>query len=131
MPELLQFPLRVILFFLVCEIVPFEPIVILPETVKLLFTDPRVSVDTFVPAPIVSDLHEELAVTDGWFAPVKFASPIITSTVEVGTPDVQFEAVPQEVLVIPFHEVWEKTKSGVSSETRRNIFDAFFMTVPD
>ena len=36
---------------------------------------------------------------------MKFASPMIASTEEVGTPFVQFELLPQFVLVVPFQEV--------------------------
>lgn len=42
---------------------------------------------------------------DGWYEPVKLASPIIASTVDVGTPLVQFELVDHAVDVIPFQEV--------------------------
>jgi len=66
---------------------------------------PTVSDDTFVP-PTVSDLQVAVADIVGWLTPVKLASPIIASTVDVGTPAVQFDAVPQAVLVVPFQLVW-------------------------
>src|SRR6185369_15938636 len=76
-----------------------------PETRNARFFRPMVSVEDFAPAPMVNDLHTTLVVTAGWFAPVNDASPITTSTDDVGTPLDQFDAVFQTVLVLPVHDV--------------------------
>ena len=83
-------------------IVPFEPIKRFPQTVILLTI---LSEEALVPLPIVKFLQVEVPFKAGWNTPVKLASPIMASTAEVGTPEVQFEAVVQLVLVTPLHEV--------------------------
>jgi hypothetical protein len=65
---------------------------------------PTVKVVAFVP-PIVRLRQVEVAPIDGWFAPVKFASPKMALVVAVGTPFVQLLAVLQAVLVVPFQLV--------------------------
>ena len=75
-----------------------------PDTVNCLET---VSVQVMAPVPSVSERQTPeapLAVRLGWFVPVKLASPMMASTVAVGTPAVQFVAVPQVVLLVPFHD---------------------------
>lgn len=84
-------------------IVPFELIVIFPETVVVLLI---VSAAVTAP-PRVNDLHTAVADIVGWLTPVKFASPIIASVVAVGTPFVQFVARAQLVLIVPFQLVCE------------------------
>ncbi len=76
--------------------------VILPATVSPF---PTLNVDALEPVPKVSDLHDELDVIDGWFVPVKFASPMIASVVADGTPFVQLEATFHAVLVVPVQDV--------------------------
>ena len=49
-------------------------------------------------------------------APVKFASPIIASVVEVGTPAVQLVAVAQLVLVVPFQLVCATAANDASRQ---------------
>ncbi len=71
------------------------------ETVVFLFT---VKVVATVP-PMVSDLQTDVEEIVGWLIPVKFASPIIASVVDDGTPAVQLLAVDQLVLVVPFQLV--------------------------
>jgi hypothetical protein len=83
-------------------IVPFDPISTSPDTVRPLLT---VSVETFAAFPIVIDLAVDVLEMVGWNKPVKFASPIITSFVELGTPFVQLPEVPHAVLVVPFQLV--------------------------
>lgn len=46
--------------------------------------------------------------------PVKLASPIMASTVEVGTPFVQFDALDQTVLVVPVQLVWAVTGKAIT-----------------
>jgi hypothetical protein len=58
-----------------------------------------------LPVPIVSDLQVDLAFIDGWFGPVKLESPMMTSRLDVGIPAVQFPAVFQSTLIVPFQEV--------------------------
>lgn len=84
-----------------CEIVPLAAIVMLPDTVVLLLI---VSVEAFVP-PMISDLQIAVADIVGWLAPVKLASPIMTSIVDVGTPNVQLLGLLQAVLIVPFQLV--------------------------
>jgi hypothetical protein len=95
-------PVSEIAAFTECVTVPFAPMVTFPATLSALFT---VRTETFVAAPMVSDLHEAGELILGWCVPVKLASPMIAGTVDVGTPFVQFPAVPQLVLAVPFHEV--------------------------
>ena len=64
----------------VCVTVPLLPITIFPETVKVFDT---ARVETLAPVPIVSDLHVDDAVTAGWLAPVKFASPKVPDEEEI------------------------------------------------
>lgn len=65
---------------------------------------------------------------------MKFASPIIASTVEVGTPLVQLEAVLQFVLVVPFQDVCEvaepkaKTTKAASTSNRNVHVEAMPLT---
>ena len=75
-----------------------------PDTVRFLLTDSSDATDP----PSVKDLQTAVAPIVGWLPPVKLASPIIASTVEVGTPLLQLDAVAQLVLVVPFQLVWEK-----------------------
>ena len=56
-------------------------------------------------AELAAALQTDFEVIEGWFAPVKFASPMMASTVAVGTPAVQLAAWLQEVLVVPRQEV--------------------------
>src|SRR5437899_366682 len=95
--------------YLVWVIVPLAPMVMFPETVSAFATD---KLDTFVPAPTVRDLQVELALRAGWLAPVKFASPMMASVPEVGTPAVQLAALFQSVLVAPAQEVTCATASS-------------------
>ena len=64
-----------------------------------------VKVTALPPAPRVKDLQAAVAEILGWNAPVKLASPMMASTLAVGTPVVQLAAVPHAVLVVPFQEV--------------------------
>jgi hypothetical protein len=48
----------------------------------------------------------------GWKNPVKLASPMMASTVAVGTPAVQLLAVLHAVLVVPFQLVWQNAVNG-------------------
>ena len=84
--------------------VPLLFTVRLPVIVSALL---MVRVDVTVP-PMVSDLHDAVAVTSGCLLPVKLASPITASTVLDGTPLVQLAAVFQAVLFVPFQLVWQK-----------------------
>jgi hypothetical protein len=63
----------------------------------------------------------------GWLGPVKLASPMMASTLDVGTPLDQLLAVFQAVLVTPFQLVWEyevrqKNKNGIDTNGARIIF---------
>ena len=73
-----------------------------PETVRVWST---LRVETLLPVPIVSDLHTELWLRSGWLGPVKLASPMMASTVAVGTPFVQLAALLQSLLTVPFQAV--------------------------
>ena len=85
------------------RIVPLLPIVMFPQTFKFFVIERD---EVIVPFPMVSVLQAALVpVKIGWNAPVKLASPMMASIVDVGTPAVQFEAVCQLVLVVPFHDV--------------------------
>jgi hypothetical protein len=101
-PEFVQLLSTVMATAAVWLIAPLLPIVTEPLTLRALVT---VSVDAFVPVPIVNESTVALAVTEGWFAPVKFASPMTAEFVALGTPFVQFAAVAQAVLVPPIQLV--------------------------
>lgn len=104
-PVFAQLPVSVIELFAVCVSVPFAPMVTSPDTVRFLLLVPSLSVQTFAAAPRVRDLQVEAEEIRGWNEPVKLASPIIASTVAVGTPLVQFAAVLHAVLDVPFQDV--------------------------
>ena len=101
-PLFVQFPLTVNarLFW---SIVAPAAIETLPLTVNvpLLFS---VRTGLFV-EPSVSELTVAVEESVGSDPPVKLASPMTTSLVDVGTPLVQFADVVQLVLVVPFQDV--------------------------
>jgi hypothetical protein len=76
-----------------------------------------VKLDAFVP-PIVRDLQVAEFEIVGWLTPVKLASPIMASTVAVGTPAVQLLALLQLVLTVPFQLVWAILSCGVITISR-------------
>ena len=97
---MLKLPFSVIVLS-VCEILPFEFIVILPE-IDISSDIVKVVVTL---APIVKDLADDVAVKVGCFDPVKFASPSTASIVDEGMPFVQLAEVLQFVLEVPFQLV--------------------------
>src|SRR5690242_17668437 len=98
----------------------------LPETVVLLLT---VRVALTAP-PTVRDLQVAVDEMVGWLTPVKLASPIMASTVGVGTPAVQLAAVDQFVLVVPFQLVCADaaTPEMMSNVLKKNWY-RFFIKV--
>ena len=111
MPELLQLPCTDITLFFGCSKVPLALINTLPLTVRFLFT---VNFPVKAP-PMVSDLQLAEIVTTGELAAGKLTSPISTSTVAVGTPLLQLDAVDQLVLVVPLQLVWAKEIAPVNN----------------
>ena len=98
--------------------VPLVPILISPSTLNAWLT---VKIEGLFPFPSVKDLQEALPVVDGWFGPVKFASPMMASRVEIGTPAVQFAAALQSVLAVPFHEVWADAARATKDSARQRL----------
>lgn len=84
-----------------------------PETVKLVEI---VRMEASVPAPSVSERHTAVELMLGWLVPVKLTSPMMASIPAVGTPAVQFAAVLQAVLLVPFHEVCALAEPSTTSE---------------
>ena len=100
-PVLLQLPCTDIVLLFGCSKVPLELTSTLPLTVRFLLT---VNFPVKAP-PIVSDLQLADTPTTGELAAGKLTSPISTSTVAVGTPLLQLDAVAQLVLVVPLQLV--------------------------
>lgn len=128
MPELLQFPfiVRVTDFWLS---VPLLLIARSPLMVSELFT---VTVAVLLP-PIVNDLQTAELLIVGWRVPVKFASPITASTVDVGTPFDQLPKVVQDVLFFPVQLVvcaCKMNAEAIKKKSRKQCsFSDFFKIV--
>ena len=103
MPELLHEPLTVMDLVVLWMSVPLAAMVRLLATVRVNFT---FNVAAATP-PMVSDWQVTalLPARVGWLVPVKFASPMIASSVAVGTPAVQLVAANQ-LVPPPIQEVW-------------------------
>src|SRR5262249_16786547 len=89
-----------------------------------------VRLQTFVPVPIVKDLQLAGVEFVGWLAPVKLASPMITSVVLVGTPFVQFDALFHNEEFVPFQDVCPFASTDANAASSSTIVTCRFMTPP-
>lgn len=87
-----------------------------PAIVSALDT---VSVVVTVP-PMVRLAQVAVAEIVGWLEPVKLPSPKMAFIVAVGTPFVQFAAVPQVLLDVPFQLVCAKEQFVINMNTDRD-----------